>query len=376
MEAKTEDNYGQGALTLTYSQFNPPLVETYPTSALKKRSVVQPGAIIRGDKVRPNPWNYSLQSWTMGDCRYTRQTQSDVTASYSGPTGASLFTVLPDHFGRQMDICYNNALTKFNEKVNGTLNLTVDVIQASQTAGMVNAANRLVEHARKLKRFLKDPRHWRDFARQTGSVYLEWQYGWYPAVQTIYGMLDQLGGDGGSWVRPIRTGNVQRCTLPTQIPVSTFGLTHMYTVTGKADIRCSLWGRVKLSGSDPQKVASLNPAVIAWELLPLSFVADWVIDIGSYLSNMEAASKNAPQWDYGYYSITSKVEANCTTTDTAGVYREFFGSFGTSYTSMSRILLPQYPTPRPPQVDINLGANRMLAAGSLLSQLLKSIRYF
>lgn len=339
----------------------------------RSREVVIPGTLIKGDRVRPNPWNYDVQSWFLQDCTYERKLSSTRTASYSGPSQFSSIgaSFEPPSLSREIDNAFNDALSSFNEKVNGTLNVTVDLIQAKQTAGLFNATNRLVQTARTFRRSIKDPKKWRQVTRRVGSMWLEWQYGWYPTIKTIHGLIDEMGGDGGNWVRPIRTGSSKTIRHPNSTNLNIFGLPHECHVNMNTSIRLSMCGKVKLTGSDQRQVASTNPAVIAWELLPLSFVVDWLVDIGGYLSNMEAASNNAASWQFGHYSVTTKTEGKVWTMDTAGTYSSFQAAMEYKRIKFVRRVLDSYPTPTPPRLNVDLGANRMLSAAALLSQLLR-----
>jgi hypothetical protein len=123
---------------------------------------------------------------------------------------------------------------------------------------------------------------------------------------------------------------------------------------------------------------SLNPASIGWELLPWSFVADWVVDVGGYLRNLENA------WLYG----SAFAGGYSTETILARTFGKFSYSYGSSgslivceadggyqeYIYKRRQVLTGIPIPRVPRVDIQLGAQRLLASAALLSQFLKPNR--
>lgn len=48
----------------------------------------------------------------------------------------------------------------------------------------------------------------------------------------------------------------------------------------------------------------LNPEIVAWELLPFSFVADWFIPIGSYLE-----ARSITKMVTGLYTTSDKMES-------------------------------------------------------------------
>lgn len=371
MKAKNVTSQKTGVLTVTEKNFNPPLVTVYQNSYAFRTEKVIPGALIKGDKVRPNPWNYSLETIDRGAGNYTRTPTASALYSYVGPADMATTAVQADNLGREIDICHNEALSNFNEKVRGTLDVSVDMAQGAQTAGMFNKAKQVIELTRKFKRRAASPWKWREIASTSGSLWLEWQYGWMPLVSSIHGMLEQMGGDNQGWVKPIRTGNSRSVKLPPTVNKNIFGLNHLWTVGGNTDIRTSICGKVQLAGISPASVSSLNPVSIAWELLPYSFVVDWFYSVGDYIRNVETASLYAPNWMYGHATTSVKTEATLTTRDLQGIYKTFDFTVGYRYVSVSRQVLDEYPSPRPPHLQIDLGSSQMLNAAALLSQLLK-----
>lgn len=142
---------------------------------------------------------------------------------------------------------------------------------------------------------LKRPYTRRVGAAQAHSQWLELQYAWKPLINDIYGAavavakanlhvsrnkvsasITQKQGD-------VVVVNVmgQKKVIKTEI------MTRNYIVTSQA---------VAYFSSDSiASAASLgltNPAEIAWELMPYSFVIDWFLPIGNYLSTLDA--------DYGH----------------------------------------------------------------------------
>lgn len=370
MKAKNETSTKMGTLTVVDSTFNPPDVTVYANPISFKTDIVIPGAIVRGDKVRPNPWNYTLETIDRGAGSYTRQV-GKAEYNYNGPVNMGSTAVQIEDLSQEIDLCYNEALSNFNEKVRGTLDLAVDLAQGAQTAGMLNKAKAVIELTRKFRRRAASPWKWREITTETGSLWLEWQYGWMPLVSSIHGLLEQMGGDGQGWVKPIRTGNSRSIELPNTVDKISFGLNHKYQVTGKTDIRTSICGRVQLAGISPATVTSLNPASLAWELLPYSFVVDWFYSVGDYIRNVETACLYAPNWMYGHATTSIKTEATLSTRDTQGIYKTFDFTVAYRYVDVHRRVLDEYPTPRPPHLQIDLGSSQMLNAAALLSQLLK-----
>lgn len=108
-----------------------------------------------------------------------------------------------------------------------------------------------------------------------GSNWLQMQYGWLPLLGDVH--------DGAQFLAhqlsvPLRT--VYRATRSIE-----GGLTPsspVYTLKGFSSRGKSIKAIVKTV--DMPKMSGLtNPATVAWELLPYSFVLDWFLPIGDYL---------------------------------------------------------------------------------------------
>jgi len=126
--------------------------------------------------------------------------------------------------------------------------------------------------------------------RHTANKYLEYVYGWKPLVQDVYAlyklMLDQsksallLNGRGASTQQA--TGGT------TTFNDASFNST---TILGpcneRATVRASLWAQINpewVGLRTLNQLGLLNPASLAWELTPWSFVVDWILPIGSVLN--------------------------------------------------------------------------------------------
>lgn len=134
--------------------------------------------------------------------------------------------------------------------------------------------------------------------KDVASIFLEYEYGWRPLYNDCY--------EGANAV----------FALTNRPLVKTYRSHHK--VLG--DVRASAWN-IKVPGTcftskelrvqvaeDYSPLASLNlldPSTVAWELLPFSFVADWFIPIGTYLSVRSSLQSLKPltvwetQFQYG-----------------------------------------------------------------------------
>lgn len=126
---------------------------------------------------------------------------------------------------------------------------------------------------------------------QFAKDYLLWQYGIAPLLKDVNGIARELaqlslGYSGGKAVG-YRNGqpskfllhNVYRSTVPgeqIQYSSGTYGYKAQTDYTIMTDLEFGV------------RTGLFNPAALAWELLPYSFVVDWFLPIGNYLNSLDA----------------------------------------------------------------------------------------
>lgn len=184
---------------------------------------------------------------------------------------------------------------------NQTFNLGQFAAEWRQTSGMLAGAALTI--ARQVRNFRKKfPKDWRKVKRYQGlggcprhnwhlipSGWLQLQYGWIPLLSDINGALQHL----------------QKDRLP-QVHVKGYAedvSETSYQVTGASDSRNSLklsydvktqcWVSLWYQLTDPglaelSSLGLINPAEIVWEILPYSFVIDWFLPVGNWLSSLTA----------------------------------------------------------------------------------------
>jgi hypothetical protein len=130
--------------------------------------------------------------------------------------------------------------------------------------------------------------------KEASSLYLEYVYGWKPLVSDVYGVY-QLLKQYSAGLKPIIVHGHGKAKWPLdgvfQTPPGTNGYKSAGSYKENLKATCDLYGRV-----DPQIIAFrmlnqlglLNPASIAWEVTPWSFVVDWLIPIGPVLNAFTA----------------------------------------------------------------------------------------
>lgn len=121
-------------------------------------------------------------------------------------------------------------------------------------------------------------------SKNVGSRWLELQYGWVPLVKDVHSAAEFLAKQlEFPLVRTYRVRRRKPLKLTTVAAGSVFNANAHGETRGQIIARLSEVDVAQLSGLT-------DPASVAWELMPWSFVFDWFVPIGEYLSARSLAS--------------------------------------------------------------------------------------
>lgn len=123
---------------------------------------------------------------------------------------------------------------------------------------------------------MDDARRWRQLLKDISSVVLEYRYGWSPLMQDIKGALDVLSQPiPDKAIRSSRSRSFSETygsgVKPTQISE-----------------RVTIKGRIRVSNPNldlANRLGLINPASVAWEAVPFSFIVDWFLPVGNFLGS-------------------------------------------------------------------------------------------
>jgi hypothetical protein len=281
---------------------------------------------------------------------------------------------------------YNACLSKTYDQIRGSIDLAVELGQAGQTIGMMRGAVKVLRFAGDLVRSVKQRRPVgviaqfltsfgvkRDFDRTktVAELWLEYQYGWKPLVQTVYDCVDQLMTPSrrDDWPLLVLKSRKRVLTpISTTRPSPQWGSGYNETIVGHHSSRGEMMTQWRIPPSRLLDLAgwtSLNPAGLAWELLPYSFVVDWFVDVGGWVRNLESACLYRSSYVRGYWTLTHSTEMasairktmsnGFVALDADGVYRD-----------KDRAVLTNV-FPRTPSFSPKLGPERLLSAAGLLA---------
>jgi hypothetical protein len=120
-------------------------------------------------------------------------------------------------------------------------------------------------------------------AKKFSDLWLELHFGWVPLLQDIHAALETLSEP----LKPKRIIGRGTYSHEYETRVGPFGYVDKFKYNTAAKIQC------KVVCTNPnlhiaQQLGFLNPATVAWELIPFSFVVDWFVNVGQCLGSASA----------------------------------------------------------------------------------------
>lgn len=331
---------------------------------------VAPGSSSVGNRKDPLPWKYSTVHQTPPRMQISNRNYG---YPYDYTEEGYVTNIHPyPRFDRGPDVsyAYNRALSRLNEKVRGSLDLSIDLAEAGQTKRMLNATRQFEQFANQVL----GNRKYKNLRLLT-ERWLEYQYGWRPLLSDIKAAADESlrvvinrinDVKSSATVRDDDKGSFDSQLGPYPVRASD-------TLKFLRGVRFHMTYEIPEESFDIRRWTSLNPVSIAWELMPYSFVIDWFVDIGSTLRNVETALLyRTANFRSGYYTTLSVNEGS------AKVGRQkigpnvdvFMDLMTRKEVSYERVVLSSYPFPMAPSFRVNLGTERLLSAASLLANFL------
>lgn len=288
----------------------------------------------------------------------------------TNPTSRSVHNQLPFRGGHQ--VARNKAYDKFLGEVNGDSSaIAVTAAERKESYGMIaNRAMGLYRSFRALRKGnfrqalkelsvspkRKHKNKIRNGAHEVSGLWLEYWFGWKPAISDIYTACQQLSEPLPDDAKAYKGGGAAQDTIDIG---SQRAFSEIWVNTG---------GKVRLVNPDAYLAAQMgliNPATVVFELIPFSFLGDWVFDISSFLGSLTdfVGLELSEVW------TTEKIDVQWTVRAIPGFTK---GEYLAKQVFMERRLEQIRPLP---SSDIlgNLGVKptRALTACSLLTQILK-----
>lgn len=133
------------------------------------------------------------------------------------------------------------------------------------------------------------------------STWLEYYYGWRPLIKDLYDAADAFFAITN---RPI--SRVYRASYKKKVDLTETSTS--VVITGTTSITRRLRCYMVEDYSPWDSLGLTDPAEVAWELVPLSFVADWFVPFGMYLGARSVVNDigTAAVWQTDYRKLSKK----------------------------------------------------------------------
>lgn len=321
------------------------------------------------------PTNYSIlcQAWTRasgvaiyrynGGANLTKYTGDELHGDYI----AELPT-FPNGLRQQAEV---DALSKLKDQ---SVNLALAFAERDQLANLVGTtASRIARAYRYVRKgdFRKASHELGKSWKKSTRSWLELQYAWKPLLGDVHGSVKELQGtDLSQWLVTVKgkkssrevivRDSVTTASVPMQMIVKVFQGSFVRLDYHPTDGFMNTLTRLGLT----------NPAVLAWELLPYSFVVDWFWPVGDWLNVLDATA--GFNFTGGSYSNVTRSELRSVslgkmTPPSILVSNRMEGGRGRSI-CLNRTRYTSSPLPRPPGLKNPVSLGHMANGLSLLAE--------
>lgn len=217
------------------------------------------------------------------------------------------------------------------------------------------------------------------------NEWLAYRYGWTPLLGDVVSAAEAAASTLVE--RPPRLKVLKRgsSTLVTTVEVAktfpTIDTVQNHSGTSSSlryrrlrtvETQTKAWLEVEASNSVLMRMEQFglaNPAALAWELIPFSFVADWFVGVGDYL-NAQTALTGLTVVDGGTSQLSTRTSIGSATSVVTGAYnRSVNGMLPFEATSVSRKYsrLVWDGAPPPIRVSAELNLKRILDGAALIT---------
>jgi hypothetical protein len=304
-----------------------------------------------GNKITPTPGQFTKNYSAAWSGKYVDNSVVDPYERVGDQVYAGYARFVPAYDFSNLQ---NAAIADLFSKIRSDVDLSIDLFEADKTLKMFKDLGKMVRTVKSIH-----PNQW-------AKHWLTYTYGLRPLYGSIYGTFNEMmhPARGGSYLIKGRAIDVVKNRTVTSVPFPT-------TTDIIVDSRRSEYA-VQFTLTKPSALqslanyTSLNPASIVWELTPFSFVADWFIDIGGYLRNLETALLYMNNMSSIRRTNTRLVTFDSKCVGGSGVVSvNLKANYRYSYKNRSSpaLVLPSLPRPK-----FDLGWRRFVSAGSLLHE--------
>lgn len=352
-----------------------PSAITYTPNVAFKR-IFSKGTLIRGNHKSPNPWNYRYSERQNGpiSATYFLVTGSGYIKDFYSGTYTPIQEGLATYHAAELAAVAADCTYKLMDNIRGQVDISIDLMQYRQTKAIPGLVVKTVSQLKHLRLMIKHPHL---PIKAAGAAWLLFQYGIKPAYQTIWNGLDNLINHYENLLQTIEATSSRR--KESKVTGTGWPDRAYWTFVAKTNglYRCKQVVRLRIPKSslvEASRWSSLNPASIAWELVPFSFVVDWFFNIGAHLRAVETRIIYNSFFEGGYQSVSFDVRSTQYATRGGSSGQESWSGYYSTTArdkGMDRKILTGLPAV--PRISLNpaLGSGRLLNASALLTTFLR-----
>lgn len=214
----------------------------------------------------------------------------------------------------------------------------------------------------------------RDAHNTASSAWLEFAYGWTPfmldvknALNTVMDMVELQGAKRIGRVTARQSWSKTQSRTLTLEGSPNIECIQTQTVT---ESRRMVWRFETLPEDLPGRFGLTNPLDIVWELVPFSFVADWFLPIGDYISALDAPIRFTHRG--GCVGLKRQVITRYHSPFSNGDWDTVKGGGTATYVIVTRTPLGEIPTPSLEDFAVGFptSVQRALSSVALLRQVM------
>ena len=265
----------------------------------------------------------------------------------------------------------NKAYAKLLDKIRSDAGVGQNLAEYKQTLGLLHGAIDVIKSP--LKTFAKAVQSWfrrnkdatiRTPLKQMGDAWLIWHFGVEPLIKDLHAVMERLESSANfTWTRYTASSRGQKRF---QYNVEKAPDKWFMDETYMGQYRYSL--EVRYTNPNlalMNDFGVVNPASLAWELVPFSFVIDWFYPVGSYLNSFTDLLGYETRNPSSTFKLTWLAQQGF-------VYYEGFSPGKTNGVRIDRTLTnPAFRLP-PIEIPASLSPTRGATAIALLLQVLKN----
>lgn len=271
----------------------------------------------------------------------------------------------------------------FNKLKNTQLDLAITLAERSKTKVMIaHRAALLINLKSFVKGFYKrvrqrSIRQHESIAKAMANAWLEFVYGWCQLAQDIFAIASFAASREQSRYVRLRgeTGEDRNFSFTSGDSGIRQVVTEERRVFSEMKIKLTVTADPVL---DLTRLTTLNPVAIAWELLPFSFVFDWILNISTYLSELQTRAMFSCSLGKGYithtevYRLRGAIPAQTTKGSFYCVNVPGEIRYSDTWTKKNRVVFNTAPMPSFPTLKCPVSIEHALTTLSLVTQRLSS----